>query len=177
MNTAIVSQNYSGMHFCANHEISDITLKAKKEIRKSGGLASGEKIFVKGDDNFQTFALRIFLSELFLNRTDILFVKSEDEAEIIFDSDTLDDVSVRLFKKVCDGTVDEISRPLKKTVSPLSVIPKDEVLWYAKYHGWKKDCTEIHDSVTEFLADFQKERPSTLYALKNVSDELERRIK
>lgn len=174
---AVVSQNYSGLSLCETHEVSDIVLKAKKEIRKSGGLASFEKIFVDGRDDFQTFALRIFLSELFLKRTDIEFVKSVSEATIVFDSKTLDDVSVRLFKKVLDGTVDEIKRPLKRTVSPLSVIPKNEILWYAKYHGWEKDETNAGEDIAErFLGDFKKSHPATFYALKNVSDELERRI-
>lgn len=173
---AVISQNYSGLSLCANHEVSDIVLKAKKEIRKSGGLASSEKIFVDGENDFRTFALRIFLSELFLKRTDISFVKSTKVATIIFDSKTLDDVSVGLFKKVCDGNIDNIARPEKRTVSPLSSVPKEEVFWYAKYHGWKNECTEPKDSVETFLDDFGKSHPATLYALKNVSDELERRI-
>lgn len=174
---AVITQDYSGLSLCESHEISDIVLKAKKEIRKSGGLASGERIFVKGADNFGTYALRVFLSELFLKRTDILFVEAEEDASIVFESKTLDDVASELFKKVCGGDV-SFEKENVRTVNPLSAVSRDEVFWYAKYHGWKGcEDEKTPDFADEFLDEFKKDHPGTLYALKNVSDELKRRMK
>ncbi|MBR5008625.1 MAG: hypothetical protein IKY09_06610, partial [Methanocorpusculum sp.] len=122
------------------HLISDIESKAKKEIRKKGGLASAEHIYLKGGDDYRLYALRIFLSALFLKRTDIVFVTSEDEATTVFSFETLDDAACGLLDAVLEGrTAYYLESKEKRVIAPLSVIPADEVYLYAKEHGWKGD--------------------------------------
>jgi hypothetical protein len=155
------------------HLISDIESKAKKEIRKKGGLASAEHIYLKGGDDYRLYALRIFLSALFLKRTDIVFVTSEDEATTVFSSETLDDAACGLLDAVLEGrTAYYLESKEKRVIAPLSVIPADEVYLYAKEHGWKGDGI-ITTSTKEFLDEFSKGRPGTKYALKNTADFLE----
>ena len=170
---AVVTQSYSGLSLCMRHLISDIESKAKKEIRKKGGLASAEHIYLKGTDDYRLFALRIFVSMLFLKRTDIVFVASEDEATTVFSSETLDDSACGLLDAVLEGrTSDYLEAKEKRVIAPLSVIPADEVYLYAKEHGWKGDGI-ITTSTKEFLDEFSKGRPGTKYALKNTADFLE----
>ncbi|HJJ94390.1 MAG TPA: hypothetical protein O0W83_01575 [Methanocorpusculum sp.] len=155
------------------HLISDIESKAKKEIRKKGGLASAERIYLKGGDDYRLYALRIFLSALFLKRTDIVFVTSEDEATTVFSSETLDDAACGLLDAVLEGrTAYYLESKEKRVIAPLSVIPADEVYLYAKEHGWKGDGI-ITSSTKEFLDEFSKGRRGTKYALKNTADFLE----
>jgi hypothetical protein len=155
------------------HLISDIESKAKKEIRKKGGLASAEHIYLKGGDDYRLYALRIFVSALFLKRTDIVFVTSEDEATTVFSSETLDDAACGLLDAVLEGrTAYYLESIEKRVIAPLSVIPADEVYLYAKEHGWKGDGI-ITTSTKEFLDEFSKGRPGTKYALKNTADFLE----
>lgn len=170
---AVVTQSYSGLSLCMRHLISDIESKAKKEIRKKGGLASAEHIYLKGGDDYRLYALRIFLSALFLKRTDIVFVTSEDEATTVFSSETLDDAACGLLDAVLEGrTAYYLESKEKRVIAPLSVIPADEVYLYAKEHGWKGDGI-ITTSTKEFLDEFSKGRPGTKYALKNTADFLE----
>jgi len=170
---AVVTQSYSGLSLCMRHLISDIESKAKKEIRKKGGLASAERIYLKGGDDYRLFALRIFVSALFLKRTDIVFVASEEEATTVFSSETLDDAACGLLDAVLEGrTADYLEAKEKRIIAPLSVIPAEEVLLYAQAHGWKKGGISF-SSTKAFLDEFSKGRPGTKYALKNTADFLE----
>ena len=170
---AVVTQSYSGVSFCMRHLISDIESKAKKEIRKKGGLASAEHIYLKGGDDYRLYALRIFVSALFLKRTDIVFVTSESEATTVFSSETLDDAACGLLDAVLEGrTADYLEPKEKRVIAPLSVIPAEEVFLYAQAHGWK-GCGVSISSTKEFLDEFSKGRPGTKYALKNTADFLE----
>lgn len=170
---AVITQPYSGVSLCIRHEIKDIESKAKKEIRRTGGLPSSEKIYIKGSSDYKTYALRIFLSELLLKRTDTEFVSDIKNAGIIIDSSTLDDTACTLFQSVlCGTTADIIAKKAKKTISPLSVIPKEEVYLYAKYYGWKGSFAEEPSRASEFIEEFKKDHPSALYALKNIYNKL-----
>lgn len=170
---AVVTQSYSGLSLCMRHLISDIESKAKKEIRKKGGLASGEHIYLAGGDDCRLFALRVFVSALFVKRTDIIFVSSADEATTVFSAETLDDAACGLLDAVLEGrTAEYLAEKPKRIIAPLSVIPADEVFLYAEAHGWKGDG--ISDTPTkQFLDDFSEGRPGTKYALKNTADYLE----
>ena len=170
---AVVTQPYSGLSLCMRHLISDIESKAKKEIRKKGGLASSERIFLAGDDDYRLFALRIFVSSLFLKRTDIVFVKTAEEATTVFSSETLDDAACGLLDAVLAGRTAEYLNPKeKRIIAPLSVIPSDEVYLYAEAHNWKGEGP-VQTDTKAFLDSFSKGRPGTKYALKNTADYLE----
>ena len=170
---AVVTQAYSGLSLCMRHLISDIESKAKKEIRKKGGLASAERIFLKRDDDFRLFALRIFLSSLFLKRTDIVFVADEAEATTVFSAETLDDAACGLLDAVLEGRTAGYLNPRdKRVIAPLSVIPAAEVFLYAQAHNWK-GAGPVESETARFLDEFSKNRPGTKYALKNTADYLE----
>ena len=170
---AVITQSYSGLSLCMRHLISDIESKAKKEIRKKGGLASSERIYLKGGDDYRLYALRIFVSALFLKRTDIVFVTSEDEATTVFSSETLDDAACGLLDAVLKGrTADYLEAKEKRIIAPLSVIPAEEVFLYAQAHNWK-GAGPVESETARLLDEFSKNRPGPKYALKNTADYLE----
>lgn len=176
---AVIEQPYSGLSLCMRHLISDIEIRAKKEIRKKGGLASHERIYLRGElEDFSLFALRVFVSSLFLKRTDITFVASPKDATTVFTADTLDDVASALLDAVLAGkTTDYLEKKQVRTIAPMSVIPTNELFLYAKAHGWKGDELTLESTpqltTHTFLNEFSKTRPSTKYALKNTADYLE----
>ncbi|MDO5846266.1 MAG: hypothetical protein Q4Q04_05010 [Methanocorpusculum sp.] len=172
---AVIVQPYSGLALCMRHLTADVEAKAKKEIRRQGGLSSKERIFVDGEDDFRTFALRIFLSALFVKRTDIQFTPREADATVIFSIQTLDDVSSALLRAVLSGTtVSYLERDAVRRISPLSVIPASEVFLYAEAHGWPGARPAPAVSTADaFLDAFVREHPGTRYALKNIADYLE----
>lgn len=172
---AVVMQPYSGLALCMRHLTADVETKAKKEIRKHGGLSSKEHIFISGGDDSCTFALRIFLSSLFLKRTDIQFTDSEAEATTVFGNRTLDDVSYDLLDAVLSGTTVSYLTPKPvRRIHPLSVIPAGEVYLYARAHGWDAaEPEKTSETARAFLNAFTEEHPGTKYALKNIADYLE----
>ena len=161
-----------------SHLIASVSSRAKKEIRSKGGIHSREKIYLKSSDTnssetASSFALRMFVSELFSGRRDITFVRKETEASLIMGDKTLDDTADELLTSVLDGTVSSYLTSQKtRTVDPFSGIPADEISAYAKFFGWRKETPETTDRVHDFLKEFSVTRPSAKYALKNVSDKL-----
>lgn len=173
---AAVIQLYSGLSLCEYHAAADITAKAKKEIRHCGGLPSGSRLFVEEDETFRSFALRIFLAEMLAARTDLLFVKEPKDADLILKPATLDDTALCVLESVCAGTQDRLLGPKSGRIAPFSVIPGEEVFWYARRHGYPGSRPEITGGAAEFLNGFAADHPGTRYALKNLHDALKRRI-
>lgn len=175
---AIITQNYSGVSLCETHLILDIEAKAKKEMRKSGGITFGEKIFFSQNFDAVSFSLDVFLKKLLAKRDDVSFTTSVTEATCCISSDSLHDVAESVLKKVLLGKADEllIDSSKKKILAPFSVIPFDEIILYAKFHGWNsgemQGSENFSDEVAMFLKNFQTCHPSTLYALKNVRDQI-----
>ena len=171
-----------------SHLITSVSSRAKKEIRSKGGIHSHEKIYLNSSNPASSFALRIFVSELFAGRRDIEFVRKETNATLILSDKTLDDIAEDLLTSVLDGTaVSYLTVPKIRNIHPFSGIPGDEIAAYAKHFGWIKETSESSDAssqgtpkssefsasskrVHEFLNVFSVERPSAKYALKNVAD-------
>lgn len=174
---AVISQPYSGLALCEVHAASDIEAKAKKEIRQKGGLPSGSTLYVEDDGTFRTFALRIFLAGLLVTRTDVLFVKNPDDTTLVLKPDTLDDVALNVLVSVCAGTQDRLASTENMKLAPLSVIPTDEVFWYAKRNGFAGVSPEIPGDVAEFLESFKIGHPAASYALKNIRDAIKKENK
>lgn len=157
----------------ARHLISSVSSRAKKEIRSKGGIHSHEKIYLQSSDTGVSFALRIFVSELFTGRRDIVFVRKETDATLILGDKTLDDTAEELLASVLEGTVSShLTLPKVRTIHPFSGIPAEEISAYAEYFGWNKETALPSSPVHDFLHDFTADRPSATYALKNVADKL-----
>ncbi len=174
---AVVTQPYSGLCLCELHAAADIAAKAKKEIRHQGGLPSGAQLFVEEDKTFRSFALRIFLADMLAARTDLLFVKDPKDADVILEPTTLDDTALYVLESVCAGTQDHLLSPKKGRSSPFSVIPAEEVFWYAERHGYQGHGPETRGDAAEFLKGFTEDHPGTRYALKNLRDALKKEDK
>ena len=162
----------------ASHLLSSVSSRAKKEIRSKGGIHSREKIYLKSSDansseTASSFALRMFVSELFSGRRDITFVRKESDASLILGDKTLDDAAEELLTSVLEGTVSSyLTRQKTRTVHPFSGIFAEEIFAYAKFFGWHKETPETSDRIHDFLNEFSVTRPSAKFALKNVSDKL-----
>lgn len=177
---AVLFQKASGAALCMRHLTADIESRAKKEIRNKGGISSGERIFIQSSVPEAAFALRIFLSSLFQKRSDIIFVRDASAASLILTDETLDDAASKLLEAVLTGTSASYlseEAPETRTISPLSVIPDEEIHLYAQYHGWKSEIPEDTDEIRVFLNRFSEERPSAKFALKNTADKLKGELK
>ena len=171
---AIIFQPYSGNHLCEAHLISDIESRVKKEIRKKGGLKSGERLFVSCREPAETFALRVFLSGLLLKRTDISFVADEAEADTVLTPTCLERVAETVLVAVLEGTPDQyLSRPEKRILQPFAAIPRKEIELYAVAHNWHNVEERKSTKTDAFLTSFSETRPGTRFALKNIKDSLE----
>ncbi|HJJ33832.1 MAG TPA: hypothetical protein O0X19_05615 [Methanocorpusculum sp.] len=172
---AVIFQKASGAALCRRHLTADIESRAKKEIRNKGGISSGERIYIRSSSPVKTLALRIFLSALFLKRSDIVFVREASAASLIITDETLDDTAADLLEAVLNGTVSSYvtgKTPETRTISPLSVIPDEEIVLYAQHHGWKQEVPQETGETRLFLTRFSEERPSAKFALKNTADKL-----
>lgn len=169
---AVITQPYSGLSLCELHAAADIAAKAKKEIRHRGGFPSGTRLFVEEDQTFRSFALRIFLADMLSARTDLLFVKDPKDADVILEPATLDDTALFVLESVCAGIQDRLIDSGKGWIAPFSVIPAEEVFWYAQRHGYRGPAPKICGNAAEFLSAFTAEHPGTRYALKNIRDAL-----
>jgi len=171
---AVITQQYSGRSYCMTHFITDIESRAKKEIRKNGGIPSKEILFITRNDDFRTFALRIFLSSLLLKRTDVTFTSDSDLATILVSPITLDFISNEVLDTVLSGNqLKYLKKSRKKTVFPFAAIPDDEIYLYASAYGWKSPYEKEESSSSDaFLTSFSTTRPSTRFALKNIKDSL-----
>ncbi|MDO5847831.1 MAG: hypothetical protein Q4Q20_06040 [Methanocorpusculum sp.] len=172
---AVIFQKASGAALCIRHLTADIESRAKKEIRNKGGISSGEKIFIQSSSPVKTFALRIFLSSLFLKRSDTIFVREASAASLIITDETLDDTAADLLEAVIKGTASSYVTGMAqetRMISPLSTIPDEEIIMYSEHHGWKQEVPQNFGDVRMFLTRFSEERPSTKFALKNTADKL-----
>ena len=172
---AVIFQKESGASLCARHLAADIESRAKKEIRNKGGIRSGERIFIAETRPVQTFALRIFLSALFLKRRDIVFLNEASDASLVLTDKCLDDAAAEMLDAVISGTVSSYpgaAHAKPRTLSPLAVIPEKEIFLYAQMHGWKQELLPASGAVRLFLNDFSEDRPSAKFALKKIADKL-----
>jgi len=172
---AVITQHYSGRSYCMTHFIADIDSRAKKEIRKNGGVPSKEILFITGNDDFRTFALRIFLSSLLLKRTDVIFTSNPDLATILVSPITLNFISNEVLDTILSGNqIKYLKKSGKKTLFPFAAVPDAEVYLYASTYGWKSPYEKEESNNTDaFLTSFSTTRPSTRFALKNIKDSLE----
>jgi len=172
---AVITQQYSGRSYCMTHFIADIDSRAKKEIRKNGGIPSKEILFITEKNDFRTFALRIFISSLLLKRTDVLFTSEPDTATILLSPITLDFISNDVLETVLSGNpVKYLKKSGKKTLIPFAAIPDKEIYLYASAYGWKDSYEKQENNDTDaFLTSFSTTRPGTRFALKNIKDSLE----
>jgi len=172
---AVITQEYSGRSYCMTHFIADIESRAKKEIRKNGGIHSKETLFIIEMNDFRTFALRIFLSSLLLKRIDVSFTSNQEQATIILSPVTLNFISNDVLDAVLLGnTTKYLKKSGKKTLNPFAAIPDDEIYLYATAYGWKSPYDNHEKNDTDvFLTSFSSTRPGTRFALKNIKDSLE----
>ncbi|MDV0442837.1 hypothetical protein [Methanorbis rubei] len=177
-NDAVIVQEYAGVALCPRHAAADIEAKAKREVRKCGGISSGEKLFVGEGGSAESHALSNLLSVILAGRRDVTFVTDTAFATAVVTADTLDDIAEHLLSLVCLGnTTDLLETPEKKTIRPLSTIPRTEVYFYASHHGWvggssAGKTSTFSSDIAAFLKTFSVGHPSAAYALKRIADQL-----
>ncbi|HJJ89403.1 MAG TPA: hypothetical protein O0W81_04795 [Methanocorpusculum sp.] len=176
---AAIIQPYSGLALCAVHAARDIEAKVKRRIRKCGGISFGEKLYVSGSRGPEQFALYVVLSRILLGRCDVSFVNNPDEATAVVSISTLDTSSCAFLQQIISGTVVEVFAPSgKKILDPLAIVPRNEIVFYARFHGWDgvDECSFVLDQFSKdvwtFLKHFMRGHPSVAYSLMQVRDGL-----
>lgn len=176
---AVIVQPYSGVALCAVHAARDLEAKAKRRIRKCGGIASGERLYVRESSGPESFVLSVLLAEILANRRDVSFVKTSADATATVSAETLDSSACAFLQQIVSGKAAEVLVPSKgKVLDPLAVVPRNEVVLYARHHGWEGEdaCPFSSDpfaaDVCAFLEHFSADHPSAAYALMQVRDAL-----
>ncbi|MCZ0860362.1 hypothetical protein O0S10_03840 [Methanocorpusculum sp. MG] len=176
---AVVVQPYSGVALCAVHAARDLEAKAKRRIRKCGGIVSGERLYVRESSGPESFALSVLLAEILAERRDVSFVSHPADATAVVSAETLDSSACRFLRLIISGKTAEVLVPFEgKMLDPLAVVPRNEVVLYARHHGWDGDDSLSVSSdpfaadVCAFLEHFSADHPSAAYALMQVRDAL-----
>ena len=176
---AVIVQPYSGVSLCAVHAARDLEAKAKRRIRKCGSISSGERLYVQESFGPESFALSVLLSRILAGRRDVSLVSDPSDATAVVSSETLDSSACCFLQQIISGTPPEIlSLPSRKVLDPLAVVPRVEVLQYARHHGW--DGVDVRPRLSDpftadicaFLEHFSVDHPSAAYALMQVRDAL-----
>ena len=176
---AVIVQPYSGVSLCAVHAARDLEAKAKRRIRKCGSISSGERLYVQESFGPESFALSVLLSRILAGRRDVSLVSDPSDATAVVSSETLDSSACCFLQQIISGTTPEIlSLPSRKVLDPLAVVPRVEVLQYARHHGW--DGVGVRPRLSDpftadicaFLEHFSVDHPSAAYALMQVRDAL-----
>lgn len=177
---AVIVQPYSGVALCAVHAACDLEAKAKRRIRKCGGIPSGERLYAADTNNAESFALAALLAEILADRRDVSFVSDPLQATALVSADTLDSVAGRFLQQICTGRVSEVlTLSPGKILDPLAGVPRKEVLLYARHHGWAGEdvpppfaSNPFAADIAMFLEHFSADHPSAAYALMQVRDAL-----
>ncbi|HJK16488.1 MAG TPA: hypothetical protein O0X44_02840 [Methanocorpusculum sp.] len=176
---AVIVQPYSGVSLCAVHAARDLEAKAKRRIRKCGSISSGERLYVQESFGPESFALSVLLSRILAGRRDVSLVSDPSDATAVVSAETLDSSACCFLQQIISGTTPEIlSLPSRKVLDPLAVVPRVEVLQYARHHGW--DGVDVRPRLSDpftadicaFLEHFSVDHPSAAYALMQVRDAL-----
>lgn len=176
---AVIVQPYSGVSLCAVHAARDLEAKAKRRIRKCGSISSGERLYVQESFGPESFALSVLLSRILAGRRDVSLVSDPSDATAVVSAETLDSSACCFLQQIISGTTPEIlSLPSRKVLDPLAVVPRVEVLQYARHHGW--DGVDVRPRLSDpftadictFLEHFSVDHPSAAYALVQVRDAL-----
>ena len=176
---AVIVQPYSGVSLCAVHAARDLEAKAKRRIRKCGSISSGERLYVQESFGPESFALSVLLSRILAGRRDVSLVSDPSDATAVVSSETLDSSACCFLQQIISGTTPAIlPLPSRKVLDPLAVVPRVEVLQYARHHGW--DGVDVRPRLSDpftadicaFLEHFSVDHPSAAYALMQVRDAL-----
>jgi tRNA(Ile)-lysidine synthase TilS/MesJ len=163
---------------CATHAAHDLEARAKRRIRKCGGIASNERLYVQVSSGPESFALSVLLAGILSCRCDVSFVSTPADATAIVSTETLDSYACGFLQLICSGNVAEVLALRGKVLDPLAVIPRNEVVLYSRYHGWGgEDLTPFLSDpfaadVCALLGDFSVGHPSAAYALMRIRDAL-----
>ena len=175
----MIVQPYSGVSLCAVHAARDLEAKAKRRIRKCGRISSGERLYVQESFGPESFALSVLLSRILAGRRDVSLVSDPSDATAVVSSETHDSSACCFLQQIISGTTPEIlPLPSRKVLDPLAVVPRVEVLQYARHHGW--DGVDVRPRLSDpftadicaFLEHFSVDHPSAAYALMQVRDAL-----
>lgn len=175
---AVIVQPYSGVALCTVHAARDLEAKARRRIRKCGGIASGERLYVESGGDAESFALSVVLAAIIADRRDVSFVFDPADATAMVTADTLDDCAQTILRLICQGDAVLMLASLdQKILAPLSMIPRAEVYLYADHYGWTGSSgAEPSDSfdadIRVFLENFSADHPSAAYALMQIRDAL-----
>lgn len=176
---AVIVQPYSGVALCTVHAARDLEAKAKRRIRKCGGIASGERLYVQASPGPESFALSALRTEILAGRRDVSFVQAPADATAVVSAATLDSSACAFLQQIISGKTAEVLVPSKgKLLDPLAVVPRNEVVLYARHHGWEGEDAgpfvpdPFSADVCAFLKHFSAVHPSAAYALMQVRDAL-----
>ncbi|MDR3102162.1 MAG: hypothetical protein LBU24_02855 [Methanocalculaceae archaeon] len=168
----------AGAALCTPHAALCLEARAKRRIRKCGGIASGTQLFVEDRGDAESFVLSHLLAKILADRRDISSSVDPADATVVMTADTLDDYACGFLGMICSGdAVQVLDTADGKIVSPLTTTPRNEVYLYARHHEWAGPCgagpsNPFTADICTFLENFSADHPAAPWALVQVRDAL-----
>jgi len=191
---AVLFQAYSGRALCREHLQRDVERRARREVRRQGGLRPGDRIAVMPGDGPSAIALRAFLSGRAVGgRLSVLTLQApsslppEVEAlragcTVLADASVLEDTAARVLSSVLRGRPCDLLAPPSpvgaRVVRPFVRVPAAEVRLYAAWVGERPPgesgghADPFDRFVSEELARHSERHPSAPFSLARLGEVL-----
>ncbi|KAF5069120.1 hypothetical protein DSECCO2_235880 [anaerobic digester metagenome] len=191
---AVLFQAYSGRSLCREHLVRDIERRARREVRRQGGLRPCDRVAVLPGGRAADVALRAFLERhavggrlavhpLRSTSGESVAVEAAREGCTVFaDASVLEDAATRILAAVLRGrAVDLLAPPppgAARVIRPFVRVPAEEVRLYARWMGGtsftssRSEMTSFDCFVSEELERHAGLHPSAPFALARLEDAL-----
>ncbi len=187
---AVLVQRYSGRALCREHLLRDVESRAKRAVRRQGGLRPDDRVAVLTGDGPADAALLAFLERrpgrwrapVRLLPADAggdpVAAAANQGCTVLAEAVVLEDMAVRVLGAVLDGRqADLLELPAPgavRVIRPFSHVPEEEVRWYAAVlTGLPCDVRQSSGDLVEAeLARHTSDHPSAPFALARLADAL-----
>lgn len=191
---AVLVQAYSGRALCREHLVRDIERRARREVRRQGGLRPGDRVAILSGDRPAQIALRFFLEQRVVGgRVPVLSMNStpgspaevkaaREGCSVFADASTLEDAAARVLSAVLSGrSLELLAHPLPgaaRVIRPFARVPAEEIGLYASWMGGMPSGSSIPEGdpfallVMDELRRHTDRHPSAPFALARLEDTL-----
>ena len=191
---AVLFQEYSGRAFCREHLVRDIERRARREVRREGGLRPDDRVAVLPEKGPADYALQAFLERRAVGgRLSIVQLNpvigcsppvaaARMGCTVFADASLLEDAAAHILSTVLRGRPIELLAPplpgAARVIHPFARVPAEEVRLYASWLGGVPCASSgpktepFQRFVSEELDRHTCRHPSAQFALVRLEDAL-----
>ncbi len=191
---AVLFQEYSGRAFCREHLVRDIERRARREVRRQGGLRPDDRVGILPAEGPAAYALQAFLERRAVGgRVSVVQMSPVADGSpavaaarmgctVFADASPLEDAAAHILSAVLRGRpIDLLAPPppgAARVIHPFSRVPAGEVRFYASWLGGVP-CSSSGLETEPFVRFVSEEldrhtcrHPSAQFALVRLEDAL-----